>query len=85
MNQNGFDKEKILAAIQKESGGRIDASAIKNAQKGDLSQMMGALSTEDQAKLSQMLQNKTALNELLSRPEAKNLLKNFLNGGGRNG
>lgn len=85
MNQNGFDKEKILSAIQKESGGRIDSAALENAQKGDLSKMMRALSQEDKQKLSQMLANKTALKELLSRPEAKDLLKNFMNGGKKHG
>jgi len=50
----------------------------QQAENGTLQKLLGQLSTDDAAKLQQVLSDKDAANRLLSTPQAKMLLKKFM-------
>jgi len=50
----------------------------QQAENGTLQKLLGQLSTDDAAKLQQVLSAKDAANRLLSTPQAKMLLKKFM-------
>lgn len=81
MNGNSMNQKRLSDAIIASSGGKIDTSAINAAKKGDLSQLMTALSEEDRRKLSAALSDKSVLQKMLAGDDAKKIMQAFRNGG----
>ncbi len=61
--------------ILKFGNGKINKSDIEKAQKGDTSSLLDALSPEDRKKVTDALNNKEKLREVLSSDTAQKLLK----------
>lgn len=58
---------------------------IKNgAKKEDINKLIGSLNAEDAKKLNQLLNDKEATQQLLNRPDVKELIKKMF-GDGKNG
>ncbi|MBO5726272.1 MAG: hypothetical protein J6S00_04345, partial [Clostridia bacterium] len=63
---------------------QINEMIKKGIKKQDVNNMINSLSKEDAAKLNQMLNDKKATEELLNKPEVKELMKKLF-GDGKNG
>lgn len=74
----------FLDSLTKNTEGKIDKHAIKNAIKsGDSSQILNKLSDQDKNKINQILNDKKAMENILKNPLARELMKRF--GGEKNG
>lgn len=62
--------------------GKISKEAIEKAKNGDNSALLSSLSKEDKEKVEGLLKDKQALQNILSSPEAKAIIKML---GGKNG
>lgn len=82
MNNSRYDINKIMQALNK-SG--IDNSALKKLKTGDSSELLKNLSEEDKIKIRSALSNKEQLKKILNDKSTLDILKNFTDGGNKNG
>ncbi len=75
MNNNNFNKEKIINAIIASSGGKINRNTAEKAASGNTNALLSSLSTEDRNQLQALLSDKAATQKLLSSDAARQLLK----------
>lgn len=85
MDNNNFDKKKLIENYLSASNGKIDRNAVKKAaQSGNADALIQSLSQEDKQKLNAVLNDKSAMEALLKSPQAAAIMK-MLSGGGKNG
>ncbi len=84
MQEQNFDKNKLINEIVSSSRGNIDKQSLYSAAKGDLSALMNSLDAESKAKLLGALENREKAQEILSSSAARKLLNSLL-GGNKNG
>lgn len=72
MNQKALD---LLLQMASKKVGTTPENLKSNLEKGDLSQVMGSMSTEDSQKLKNVLENKELTQKIISSPEAQELIK----------
>ncbi len=82
MNNGRYDINKIMQTLNKNG---INNSALNKLKTGDSSELLKNLSLEDKNKIMSALNNKEQLNKILSDKNTMNILKNFTNGGNKNG
>ena len=82
MNNGRYDINKIMQTLNKNG---INNSALNKLKTGDSSELLKNLSPEDKNKIMSALNNKEQLNKILSDKNTMNILKNFTNGGNKNG
>lgn len=71
MNKN-FDE--LLNAVAK--NGTVDKETLKNAaKKGDAKTLLSSLSPEQQKKVTNILSNKSAMENILKNPQFKSILE----------
>ena len=76
-NFNNLSKEKLMSALSGNSG--VDLDKISSAiNKGDVNEVLNSLNESDAEKLKSLLENKDALNKLLSSDKFSNMLKQFM-------
>ena len=79
MNNNfeNLSKEKLMSALSNESG--IDIGKISSAvNQGNVNEVLNSLNEADAKKLKSLLENKDALNKLLTSEKFSSMLKNFM-------
>ena len=74
MNNNNFDKQKLENELKNVSGGKLDADSISAATSGNVKELLGKLNAEDRAKITQVLNNKALLQQLLASEDAKKIM-----------
>lgn len=82
MNNGRYDINKIMQTLNKNG---INNSALNKLKTGDSSELLKNLSLEDKNKIMSALNNKEQLNKILSDKNTMNILRNFTNGGNKNG
>ena len=82
MFNQSFNKQKSVADLLKKSGKNIDSESINAAMNGDGSALLQKLDSADRAKVENLLNDKQALQKLLSSDAAQQLLKQ-LSGNGK--
>lgn len=76
-NFNNLSKEKLLKALSNDGG--IDLDKISSAiNSGDVNGVLNSLNEGDAKKLQGLLENKEALNQLLTSDKFSNMLKQFM-------
>ncbi len=79
MAQNFHSKEQEAENLLKQKG--IDP---KHLQKADVERLFSSLSTNDTAQLTNLLQDKKALEQVLNSPAAKQMMAKFFGKNGAN-
>lgn len=79
---NNFDKNKLIDAAIKASGGKINRDAVS---KGDASSIISALSADEQQKIKSILSDPKATKNLLDSDAARAIMDFLKNGGKGNG
>lgn len=79
---NNIDKNKLIDAAVKASGGKIDRNAVT---KGDASALLASLSQAEQEKIKSVLADPKATKNLLGSDAAKAIMDFLQNGGKNNG
>ncbi len=74
MNNNSFNKQKLASELQKASGGKLDAKTVSAAANGNVQELLGKLSAEDRAKITEALGNKALLQQLLASEDAQKII-----------
>ncbi len=82
MNNGKYDINKIMQTLNKNG---INNSALSKLKTGDSSELLKNLSLEDKNKIMSALNNKEELNKILNDKNTMNILRNFTNGGNKNG
>ncbi len=82
MNNGKYDINKIMQTLNKNG---INNSALSKLKTGDSSELLKNLSLEDKNKIISALNNKEELNKILNDKNTMNILRNFTNGGNKNG
>ncbi len=82
MNNGRYDINKIMQTLNKNG---INNSALNKLKTGDSSELLKNLSLEDKNKIISALNNKEELNKILNDKNTMNILRNFTNGGNKNG
>lgn len=82
MNNGKYDINKIMQTLNKNG---INNSALNKLKTGDSSELLKNLSLEDKNKIMSALNNKEELNKILNDKNTMNILRNFTNGGNKNG
>lgn len=82
MNNGKYDINKIMQTLNKNG---INNSALSKLKTGDSSELLKNLSLEDKNKIISALINKEELNKILNDKNTMNILRNFTNGGNKNG
>lgn len=86
MDINETGKQKLIEALLKSSGGRLQRAAVSRAADGqDPSALIGMLSPEERARLTELTNNREKLEELLKSPQSQQILRSVLKGGNGNG
>ena len=76
---NNDELEALLKLAAQRLG--TNPNTLKDkAQSGELSKLLGNMSSSDAAKLQQVLSDKDAANKLLSTPQAQMLLQKLMGG-----
>lgn len=76
---NNDELEALLKIAAQRLGTNPD-TLKSEAQSGELSKLLGNMSSNDAAKLQQVLSDKDAANRLLSTPQAQMLLQKLMGG-----
>ena len=82
MNNGKYDINKIMQTLNKNG---INNSAMNKLKTGDSSELLKNLNLEDKNKIMSALNNKEELNKILSDKNTMDILRNFTNGGNKNG
>ncbi len=82
MNNGRYDINKIMQTLNKNG---INNSALNKLKTGDSSELLKNLSLEDKNKIMSALNNKEQLKKILSDKNTMDILRNFTNGGNKNG
>lgn len=82
MNNGKYDINKIMQTLNKNG---INNSALSKLKTGDSSELLKNLSLEDKNKIMSALNNKEELNKILNDKNTMDILRNFTNGGNKNG
>lgn len=82
MNNNNVNKNKIIDAAVRASGGKIDKNAVL---KGDTSALLSTLSKADQEKIKSVLSDPDKTRNLLGSDAARAIMEFLQNGGKNNG
>lgn len=82
MNNGKYDINKIMQTLNKNG---INNSALNKLKTGDSSELLKNLNLEDKNKIMSALNNKEELNKILSDKNTMDILRNFTNGGNKNG
>ncbi len=82
MNNGKYDINKIMQTLNKKG---INNSALNKLKNGDSSELFKNLSLEDKNKIMSALNSKEQLNKILSDKSTMDILRNFINGGNKNG
>lgn len=82
MNNGKYDINKIMQTLNKNG---INNSALNKLKTGDSSELLKNLNLEDKNKIMSALNNKEELNKILNDKNTMNILRNFTNGGNKNG
>lgn len=82
MNNGRYDINKIMQTLNKNG---INNSALSKLKTGDSSELLKNLSLEDKNKIMSALNNKEQLKKILSDKNTMDILRNFTNGGNKNG
>lgn len=82
MNNGKYDINKIMQTLNKKG---INNSALNKLKNGDSSELFKNLSLEDKNKIMSALNSKEQLNKILSDKSTMDILRNFTNGGNKNG
>lgn len=86
MDINETGKQRLIEALLKSSGGRLQRDAVSRAADGqDPSALLGMLSPEERARLTELTTNREKLEELLKSPQSQQILRSILKGGNGNG
>ena len=75
MPNNPTDKQKMLDALMRKTNGAVDRGSIEAAMNGDTNALLNRLNNSDKAKIQNMLNDKEALQKLLSSAAAQKLIK----------
>ncbi len=82
MNNGRYDINKIMQTLNKNG---INNSALNKLKTGDSSELLKNLNLEDKNKIMSALNNKEQLKKILSDKNTMDILRNFTNGGNKNG
>ena len=82
MNNNNVNKNKIIDAAVRASGGKIDKNAVL---KGDTSALLSTLSKANQEKIKSVLSDPDKTRNLLGSDAARAIMEFLQNGGKNNG
>ena len=82
MNNGRYDINKIMQTLNKNG---INNSALNKLKTGDSTELLKNLSLEDKNKIMSALNNKEQLKKILSDKNTMDILRNFTNGGNKNG
>lgn len=82
MNNDNVNKNKIIDAAVRASGGKIDKNAVL---KGDTSALLSGLSKADQEKIKSVLSDPEKTRNLLGSDAARAIMEFLQNGGKNNG
>ncbi len=70
-----IDRQKLLNAILNAKGKKINQNSINQAEKGDISGLVGSLSDEEKKSLKSALGNKSEVEKILNSDEAKEIIR----------
>ncbi len=82
MNNNNIDKNKLIDAAIKATGGKLNKDAVS---KGDAAALMSSLPKAEQEKIQSALSNPEQVRKLLGSDAARAILDMLQNGGKKNG
>lgn len=82
MNNDNVNKDKIIDAAVRASGGKIDKNAVL---KGDTSAILSSLSAAEQEKIKSVLSDPEKTRKLLGSDAARAIMDFLQNGGKKNG
>lgn len=86
MNINDISRQKLIEALLKSSGGKLQKEDVSRAAEGkDLSPLLGLLSAEERKKVSELASSREKLEELLKSPQSQQILRAVLKDGSDNG
>lgn len=84
-NHSNAEKNRLIEALIRSSGGKIDANAANKAMQGDMSDAISSLDEDSRKKFMDMISDKQKLDKLLSSDAAQKLRQILLGGENKNG
>lgn len=83
---NGYniDKKRLAEHIVRISGGKIDSAAVSSAAAGDMTRLMQALSDDDKKRLSELMNNPSAISKIMKAPAMHEIIQK-ISGDNKNG
>ena len=81
MGNRPQDRQKMIDALMRNSDGKLDRGSIESAMDGDPNALMSKLNDADKAKIQRLLNDKSALQKLLSSDAAQQMMKKFSGNG----
>lgn len=81
MSNQPVDKQKMIDELMRNTNGAVDRGSIEAAMGGNTDALLDRLDDSDKAKIQKLLNDRSALQKLLSSDAAQQLMKRFSGNG----